>query len=467
MKLVRMRDIEWYVDDERLIPVLEGIAIPEGGRRSYVTAPYCGGRVFIKSFAEKGLQGFIRNRVASRGKREYAFGNRLLSFSILTPKPLAYGISRMGSYIVQQWVDGKNLAGVLKESNYDAALMEKLALLLKGLKAHRVRHNDLHLDNVLVSDNQLYLIDLHKMKIKNSFTVLDEVTNLSHALASIYNDLEVRERETFFAEYGNPGIRENVERAIERLAARWIRKKKERAFQETSMIVARENRFYRAGMEDRASGGLQTIIKTDRKVRVERHTDHIRKVYTNKRRLERAWRSHVVLAYMNLPVVPEGFCVELPGEGPAGMIAMEDLLGRGEELDRYLDRRYDAMDGQARRHFIGSLVDFFLMLTRKKIIHKDLKACNVFALKDGGFMLLDVEDIRFRALDEEALKRMLIQLNTTVPRRIAFRDRVRFFLKFTSPMMVNKRAIYKAVVRESAKMEIVYEGAGGLRRETW
>ncbi len=62
---------------------------------------------------------------------------------------------------------------------------------------------------------------------------------------------------------------------------------------------------------------------------------------------------------------------------------------------------------------------------------------------------------------------MLIQLNTTIPGRIATGDRIRFFLQFTSPMKLNKRAIFKAVVRESTKREIVYEGVGGLKREEW
>jgi tRNA A-37 threonylcarbamoyl transferase component Bud32 len=466
MKSFKIQGIEWFVDDEGLIPVLGGIAVPEGGRRGYVNAEYQGGQVFIKSFAEKGLPGFIRNRVASRGKKEYTLGNRLLSFSIPTPKPLGYGISRMGSYIVQQWIEGKSLMAALKESDYDPEIMAKLAELLKELKIHHVRHNDLHLDNILVADGVLFLIDLHKMKIKSSFTVVDEITNLAHVLANIYNDLDLNERETFFADYGNPGIRETVGGAIERLAARWIRKKKERAFQKTSMIVSRGNRFYRAGMEDRAMGGLKSVIKTDRKVRVERYTDHIRKVYVNRRRLEKAWKVHVVLAYMNLSIVPTAFYVELPGDNPMGSIAMEDLQGKGYELDRYLDSKYDAMDAHERRLFAGSLAGFLLTVTRKKIVHKDLKACNVFALNDGGFMLLDVEDIRFKALDEEALKKMLVQLNTTIPKRITFRDRIRFLIKFTTPMMVNQRTIFKAVVRESIKREIVYEGIGGLKRET-
>jgi RIO-like serine/threonine protein kinase len=354
-----------------------------------------------------------------------------------------------------------------KESDNDPELVKRLASLLKKLKIHHVRHNDLHIDNILVSNKQLYLIDLHKMRIKRSFTVQDEVTNLSHALVYIYSYLDKDERETVFIDYGNPGIREAVERAMERLAARWIRKKKERAFQETSKIVVRGNRLYRAGEEDRAIGELKSVIKTDRKVRVERHTDHIRKVYVNRRRLEKAWRAHVVLAYMDLSIVPTAFYVELPGDNPMGSIAMEDLQGKGQELDRYLDRRYDVMDAHERRLFAGSLAGFLLMVTRQKIVHKDLKACNIFALNDGGFILLDVEDIRFKALDEEALKRMLVQLNTTLPKRIGFRDRIRFFIQFISPMMVNKRAIYKAVVKESMRREIVYEGVGGVKRETW
>lgn len=467
MKSIKVQDIEWFVDDDGLASVLERLSLPEASRRGYVNARYKDGQIFVKSFAEKGLPGFIRNRVASRGKREYVLGNKLLSLFVPTPMPLGYGVSRMGSYIIQQWIEGKSLMAAFKESNNDPELLAKLAALLKKLKTHRVRHNDLHIDNILVFDKQLYLIDLHKMRIKRSFTVQDEVANLSHALVYIYSYLDITERKTFFVNYGNPGIQELVERAMDRLAVRWIRKKKERAFQETSVIAARGNRLYRTGMEDQATGELQSVMKTDQKVRVERYSDHIRKTYVNRRRLEKAWRVHVVLAYMELNIVPQVFYVELPGDSPMGYIAMEDLRGRGQELDRFLDGRYNGMSCHERRLFVDKLVNFLLVLARKKIIHKDLKACNIFALNSGGFLLLDVEDIRFKALDEETLKRMLIQLNTTIPGRITFRDRIRFFLEFISPMMVNKRNIFKAVVKESMRREIVYEGVGGLKREEW
>jgi tRNA A-37 threonylcarbamoyl transferase component Bud32 len=441
--------------------------MPEGGRRGYVKASYQGGQIFIKSFAEKGLPGFIRNRVASRGKKEYQLGRRLLALSIPTPRPLGYGVSRMASYTIQEWVEGKNLLAALKETDYSAQLLNSLAGFLKTLKIHHVRHNDLHLDNILVVDGELYIIDLHKTRIKDSFTILDEVSNLSHALAPLYGELDKAEKDAFFAMYGNPGLEETVGRAIDRMGARWVRRKKERAFAPTSLIVAKDSRLHMTGMENRDPGTFEGLIKSDRKVKIERYTNHVRKIYRNRRRLERAWRAHVVIAYMGLPIVPEAYYVELPGDNPMGHIAMEDLKGRGEELDRWLDRRYVMITESEKRLLKSSLANYFLGLARKKIMHKDLKACNIFVLQEGGFILLDVEDIRFRSLDEEALKRMLVQLNTTIPRRVSTRDRMRFFLEFTSPMKVDRKAIFKAVVKESLRREIVYEGIKGLTRETW
>jgi hypothetical protein len=254
---------------------------------------------------------------------------------------------------------------------------------------------------------------------------------------------------------------------MDRLAARWVRRKKERAFKETSKILLRGNRLYIAGVEDCGAGIFVDLIKKDRKVRVERYTDHIRKIYRDKRRLERAWRAHVVLTYMGLGVAPKAFYVEMPHGAAQGYIAMEDLKGTGEELDRYLDRQYNSMSENQKRLLEDRLSGYFLMLTRKKIVHKDVKACNVFVPTDGDFVLLDVEDIRFRALDEQALKRMLVQLNTTIPKEVGTRARIRFFVKFTSTMKVDKRAIFSSIVKESLKREIVYEGVDGLVREEW
>ena len=276
MKVYEIDGVQWHLADEGLLEIVKDFSGEDEVRRGYASYPYKKGRVFVKSFREKGLTGFVRNRVLPRGKKEYAAAERLLSFSIPAPKPLGYGITAAGSYIVEEWLPGESLAARLKEGGDRPSLLMGLALLLKGLKEHHVRHNDLHLDNILVVDGTLNLIDLHKMRIKRRFGRADEVSNLSHALVSLYNDMEEDELDAFFSAYGSSVVRGAVEAACGRLMARWFRKKRQRAFTGTSRITAAGGRLYVAGVEEKAAGGFVETIKRDKKVRVDRHSDHIR-----------------------------------------------------------------------------------------------------------------------------------------------------------------------------------------------
>jgi hypothetical protein len=63
---------------------------------------------------------------------------------------------------------------------------------------------------------------------------------------------------------------------------------------------------------------------------------------------------------------------------------------------------------------------------------------------------------------------MLAQLNTTIPKRIPpVRDRMRFYLRLVRDLKVDKKQVFRRVREESLKSEIVYEGVGGLKRESW
>ena len=137
---------------------------------------------------------------------------------------------------------------------------------------------------------------------------------------------------------------------------------------------------------------------------------------------------------------------------------MEDLTGSGEELDRFLDRKYDEMTKRRRTVFISKALSFFCHTLQKKTVHRDLKGCNIFVLEQGGFLLLDVEDILFAEIEGEDLQRMLTQLNTTIPKRIAAKDRMRFYLKLVRGLKVDKKQVFERVKEESLKSEIVYEG---------
>ena len=467
MKSHKLNDVEWFLDDEGLITPLERIVPAEGMHRGYFSFDHGSRKFFLKFFREKGASGLLRNKVSPRGSKEYWSGRKLLDMSILTPKPVGYGITNAGSYIIQEWVAGETFVDAFFRGDDRQSLLLKLADLVRILKEHRVLHNDLHLNNVLVYNGDLYLIDLHKMVIKRRFGRKDETSNLAHAITMIYGDITEEEKTLFFGRYGVEETRWAVEKEMRRLWERWIRKKQERAFDTTSMVTVRGDRVYMACVERITDGEPIALIKKDRKTTVERYGDHIRKLYRNGRRLRKAWKNHVTLKYLDLSVTPEPYYVKVPSFFSKGYIAMEDLTGSGEELDRFLDRTYDGMTKDVRAVFVAKLAHFFSQLFKKKTIHRDLKGCNIFVLDRGGLLLLDVEDILFAEVDEENLVRMLVQLNTTIPKRIPVRDRMRFYLKLVKGLNVDKKLVFRHVKDESMKSEIVYEGASGLKRESW
>jgi tRNA A-37 threonylcarbamoyl transferase component Bud32 len=470
MHRITKNNIAWFLEADApdgLDRAVSGIVEEADVRRGYASRPLGDKKIFVKFFLERGLWGALRNRLMPRGRKEYDLAKRILAHAIATPRPLGYGIGAGGSFIVQEWVDGRTLRSALAEGPAAAAkgaLLDALARLLRQLADARIRHNDLHLDNVLLCDGRLYLIDLHKARVVRSFGREDAASNLAQALSMVHKQMTEDQRARFFEAAGRPDLRTPVEAALKAQWGAWIESKKRRAFSDTSKLAVRGRRVYVRGSEEEGRGAFAGFLKEDRKVRVERYADHVRKVYLRRRRLKRAWENWAALEYVTGDIVPRPFYVERPSLFRDGFVAMEDLGGRGEELDRFLDRRYDAMETARRRAFIGSLARFLGRLLDMGIVHKDMKACNIFVL-DDGFRLLDVEDTDFHAPEEEDLLAMLVQLNTSVPRRIKAPDRMRFLLGLARVFPFDKKRTLRRVSEACAGADIIYEGVSGLKRE--
>ncbi|HUJ89249.1 MAG TPA: hypothetical protein VLX12_03570 [Syntrophorhabdales bacterium] len=467
MHTFKTANTTWFIEDPSLERVVEQLDHEPKEKRAHFIREHDGGKVFIKFFQERGLSGLIRNRILPRGKKEYELSGRLRLLSITTPKALGYGITPHGSYVIQEWIKGEPLIAWIDDRGKRPQLISALVALFERLKAIGLRHNDLHLGNIIGASGKLYLVDLHKASLKKNFTFADDVSNVSHALAMLYDGMDEREKALFFIQYGGDALRGRVEQELARLRQRWVARKAARAFRTTSVLVASRSRVTVRGMEEKTYGEHLATIKKDRKVTVERHTDHVRKIYAHKRRLQRAWKNHVILEYMRLFITPRPYYLQRGSASQPGYVAMEDLTGKGEELDRFLDRNYDGMSRATRRGFVDVFSSFLVSTLNKKIIHADLKACNIFVLQKGAFLFLDVEDLHFSGFDAAALKRMLIQLNTTIPQRISTRDRLRLFAKITRPLLSERKHLLREIASESLQREIVYEGVSGLRRESW
>lgn len=468
LKKYQTAQFTWFLDDERVHGLLQTIVHQDGQRRSYIVSDYGGMKLFVKTFEEKGTVGRLRSIIAPRGKKEFFIARKLHELDVPAPLPLGFGLGAQQSAIIEIFIDGKTLLGLFKDVTDSQTILKKLSGFLLLLKDKKVRHDDLHLDNILVSGNTFYLIDLHKVRIRNIFSETDEIANLKHALGSIYYDINPAEVRIFFESYGaSTSLKYKVINAVLDLRDTWVRNKMARAFQDTSIVRKDGPRLVMRGKEECGTGKFVEIIKNDRKVKVGRYADHIRKTYKGTSRMKTAWKNHVVLEYMKKNMTPAAFFAEIGRSG--GFIAMEDLTGRGEELDRYLDRNWDAMDTRERRALINDLASFFTGAFSWSILHRDLKACNIFALTRGTFLFLDVEDIRFSRVKPDTLKRAFLQLNNTIPKRISIRDRMRFFLRLIAGLDISldRKQFFNDVANQSVKGEIVYVGVSGLVIDTW
>jgi tRNA A-37 threonylcarbamoyl transferase component Bud32 len=469
MNVVKKDCIEWYLEDDRLLSILDA-GFPSDERRPFWVREYDGRKAFIKLFREKGVMGALRNALSARGQREFNIGLRLRELAIPTPRPLGYGKGRMCSASIQEWKDGKDFYTLFCESTNRSQLLHTLSSLLITLKRKGVRHNDLHLRNIIVSHGIAHIIDLHKTSIKRTFTLSDELTNMCHALFSIYPDMTEPERALFFQPYGDMAIRPLAEARLTRMRSDWAHRKKKRAFSTTSLLQANGSVVRIKGTAEEG-GHFVDNIKRDKKTEVERYSSHIRKVYRNRRKLKSAWENHVALEYMELAVTPRAYYVKRPSLGARGFIAMEDLGQKGEDLSRFLDSHYlEIAQSKETGHFIERFSSFLLLLLRREISHKDLKTSNIFVLRDGSFRLLDIEDIRFEGIRRDFLNDMMVQLNKSVPKRVRMSHRLRFFSRVTAGLSLSRperKALLRSIRQESLRDDIVYVGVSGTVRETW
>ena len=106
----------WSLTEEGLESVVQQFSHPEHKRRHYMVLDYQGGKVFIKSFLEKGLTGHIRHLFSPRGKIEFQIGSHLAFLGISTPRVLGYGAGKNTSAVVEEHIDGQSLLYAIQKT---------------------------------------------------------------------------------------------------------------------------------------------------------------------------------------------------------------------------------------------------------------------------------------------------------------------------------------------------------------
>jgi tRNA A-37 threonylcarbamoyl transferase component Bud32 len=134
-----------------------------------------GKQVVIKRYNHKGLWHSVRQTLqASRAKRSWLHGHRLIMLGINTPKPLAFIEVRKGfllwtSCIITEYVPGQNLEELFTDAGFDdeqkQILYRQICCVMSVLHNNRISHGDFKRTNFILSDKTIYVTDLDAMKI--------------------------------------------------------------------------------------------------------------------------------------------------------------------------------------------------------------------------------------------------------------------------------------------------------------
>jgi tRNA A-37 threonylcarbamoyl transferase component Bud32 len=131
--------------------------------------------IVTKQYIHRGFFHSLRHTIKrSRALRGWLNGHRLLNLGIPTPKPLAYLEQRKGllvweSYLVTEYVDGRNLSDLEQDTNVPqqqlSGIIGQIEEFLERLEKHRISHGDLKHTNILITPKGPVLTDLDTMRV--------------------------------------------------------------------------------------------------------------------------------------------------------------------------------------------------------------------------------------------------------------------------------------------------------------
>lgn len=178
--------------------------------------------IYIKYFKRGGYRDHIKYLfVPTRARTEWEVGNALLSKDIKTALPLAISERKTCLLLVTETVTNSEELMEFCQANYEGnlavdkesekrILLDKLAVFIRDIHEKGFCHYDLHAGNILikfkkeqnVSDYDLYLMDLHRVKIFKSISIRQKIYNLAQIFNSLSSIMTKADKLDFIRSYG-------------------------------------------------------------------------------------------------------------------------------------------------------------------------------------------------------------------------------------------------------------------------
>lgn len=426
--------------DEQLVrSALDGAFPFETVKESSIRAvrrltPPNGGALYLKLFREKGVGAAMRRLVADRAAREYAVLDHLRRAGVNAAVPVACGTHDGASFLLTREIPS---AEVLKDLLPNRELMAALGAFVRSIHDAGLRHDDLHLGNVLVSGSTLYLVDVHRSAIRPKLTRAERLEGLAFLVLSLHTLVSAADQRRVLRAYW--GERPSKALLLDLRAA--FRKARER------YSADRTKRCLVSGREFEKSGGMMVRRPlTASAAKDAFKASPLREVKSvGRRRLwlatpdrfvregpraKRIWRNAHALAVRHV-ATPRLWAW-------SGDKVLGEWLTDARPLNEFMERPWKARE---RRAFREALARFVREMHRAGVHHGDLKANNVLvrmgpsasatfgaATARCEFFVIDLDRAEF--FPEVPLERRLsdlAQLNAALGTPVTVGDRLAFY----------------------------------------
>tara|TARA_B100001964_G_scaffold95760_1_gene107366 strand:+ start:1127 stop:2803 length:1677 start_codon:yes stop_codon:yes gene_type:complete len=496
--------------------------------------------IYIKYFKRGSCRDYIKHLfVPTKARTEWEVGNALLSKDINTALPLAISEGKKCLLIVTETVtDSKELMEFC-QANYEGSmsagkesekriLLDKLAVFIRDIHEKGFCHYDLHAGNILiklkekqnVSDYDLYLMDLHRVKTFKSVSSNKRMFNLAQIFNSLSSMITNADKLNFVRSYGSNALgnitdESKLVRQIDEQSSVMrnihYRSRLKRCLKESSVFsrkkIAGNKMFFRKGYD---TGSLQELIekhnsalvnndssvimKRDFKTALTRHTfkdKTVQKIVVKRYRVgcpgcliknifrgsagRKAWvAGNGLRVYgLNTPL-PLALCEEKRSGITTGSYLIMEEVKDSLEMDRYILKNFsNRKDLRKKSELIRAFAKILGEMHSHNIFHHDLKTCNIMVKEKGksfDFTFLDFDKVSFNE-DIAVSKRVknLAQINLSIPRLFTLADRLRFLKEYLDQCGITneKKNILRDVINLSKAEKILYVSSKGDVTEDW
>jgi len=519
------------------------ILVKENRVRSVISMPASGinaNGIYIKYFKRGGFKEYIKHLfVPTKARTEWEVGNALRSNDIKTALPLAISEGKRGLLMVTETVTNSEELMEFFTANYVSFLSEgkefekrmllnKLAVFIRDIHEKGFCHYDLHAGNILIKFNKeqnvtgydLYLMDLHRVKIFKSVSTNKRIFNLAQIFNSLSSIMTMSDKFDFIRSYGDSAFgnvtdEKELVRQIDEQSSKirniHYRSRRKRCLKESSVfsrrMIANMKMFFRKGYDtdslheliEKHNSALinndsAVIMKCDSKTALTRHAfkdKTVQNVVVKQYRVgcfgcllknlfrgsagRKAWvAGNGLRVYgLNTPLPLALLEKKRSGITTGSYLIMEEVKD-SLEMDRYILKNLDnRKDIKKKKALISNIANTLGEMHNHNIFHHDLKTCNIMVKENGksfDFTFLDFDKVSF---NEEITVRKrvknLVQINLSTPRLFTLADRLRFLNEYLDLCGITneKKNIMREVASLSKTEKILYVSSQGDVTEDW